>query len=61
MLLIFVVIGVGFIGVEMVGIIVELVYCILLCEFCRMDICKVCILLVEVGLCILFVFSEDLL
>lgn len=54
----FVIVGGGFIGVELVGILVEIV-CYMLCnEFCYIDLVSVKVWLVEVGLCVLFLFLD---
>lgn len=57
----FVVVGGGLIGVELVGMLVEIVCYILCNEFCYIDLVSVKVCLVEVGLCVLFSFFEVLL
>lgn len=57
--LIFIVIGGGVMGVEMVGMLVEIVCYMFLGEFCNIDLYLVCVVLVEGLECVLGVYFED--
>lgn len=57
-LLSFVIVGGGLMGVEMVGVLVELVWWVLVDDFCCIDLMCVWVYLVEVVLWLLLMFLE---